>query len=95
MIRTETELILKSRWVVPGRALEEGFTFRYATIPDALPKEYAAELALRYYREQRAALRNISPKPTRFKCGPAENRRAWEAMRDRFFGGVDATPSCS
>lgn len=36
MIRTETELILKSRWVVPGRALEEGFTFRYATIPDAL-----------------------------------------------------------
>jgi uncharacterized protein len=28
-MRTETELILKSRRVVPARLLEEGFTFRY------------------------------------------------------------------
>lgn len=28
-LRTETELILKSRWVVPTRLLEEGFNFRY------------------------------------------------------------------
>jgi uncharacterized protein (TIGR01777 family) len=28
-MRTETELILKSRRVVPGRLLEHGFTFRY------------------------------------------------------------------
>jgi NAD dependent epimerase/dehydratase family enzyme len=27
VIRTETELILKSRRVVPGRLLQEGFTF--------------------------------------------------------------------
>ena len=29
LMRTETELILKSRRVVPGRLLERGFTFRY------------------------------------------------------------------
>ena len=35
-IRTETELILKSRWVVPDRLLNEGFDFRYPTIEDTL-----------------------------------------------------------
>jgi uncharacterized protein len=35
-IRTETELILKSRWVIPERLLNEGFTFKYPTINEAL-----------------------------------------------------------
>ncbi|WIV21296.1 TIGR01777 family oxidoreductase [Paenibacillus polygoni] len=35
-IRTETELILKSRWVVPERLLAEGYEFRYPTIEDTL-----------------------------------------------------------
>lgn len=35
-IRTETELILKSRWVVPERLVSEGFEFRYPTIEDTL-----------------------------------------------------------
>lgn len=35
-IRTETELILKSRWVIPDRLLNSGFTFRYDTIDKAL-----------------------------------------------------------
>lgn len=34
-LRTETELILKSRRVVPGRLLESGFTFDFPTWPDA------------------------------------------------------------
>jgi uncharacterized protein len=34
-MRTETELILKSRCVVPGRLLEGGFTFRFKTWNDA------------------------------------------------------------
>jgi len=34
-LRTETELILKSRRVVPGRLLEHGFTFQHPTWPDA------------------------------------------------------------
>jgi uncharacterized protein len=35
VIRTETELILKSRRVVPGRLLREGFPFRYPDWPTA------------------------------------------------------------
>lgn len=34
-LRTETELILKSRRVVPGRLLESGFAFQFATWPAA------------------------------------------------------------
>jgi uncharacterized protein (TIGR01777 family) len=36
LIGTETELLLKSRWVVPTRLLESGFTFRYQRIEPAL-----------------------------------------------------------
>ena len=36
LINTETELILKSRWVVPKRLLEEGFVFNYPTLNKAL-----------------------------------------------------------
>ncbi len=35
VIRTDTELLLKSRRVVPGRLLEEGFPFEFASWPDA------------------------------------------------------------
>ncbi len=34
-LRTETELILKSRRVVPGRLLQEGFSFEFPSWPDA------------------------------------------------------------
>lgn len=36
LIRTETELILKSRRVVPRRLLESGYTFKFKTIDEAL-----------------------------------------------------------
>lgn len=35
-LRTETELILKSRWVVPGRLSAHGFEFRWTNLPEAL-----------------------------------------------------------
>ncbi|MFT4523315.1 MAG: hypothetical protein ACI8ZN_002268 [Bacteroidia bacterium] len=35
-IRTEAELLLKSRWVIPQRLLDAGFNFKYPTIEDAL-----------------------------------------------------------
>ncbi|HMR17916.1 MAG TPA: TIGR01777 family oxidoreductase [Sphingobacterium sp.] len=36
VIRTETELLLKSRWVIPERLLSEGFTFKFPAIETAL-----------------------------------------------------------
>lgn len=36
LIGTETELVLKSRWVIPERLQEEGFTFLYPDIGPAL-----------------------------------------------------------
>jgi uncharacterized protein len=35
MIGTETELILKSRWVVPDRLLTSGYTFAFPLLKDA------------------------------------------------------------
>lgn len=36
MIGTETELMLKSRWVIPARALNEGFKFQYPYLENAV-----------------------------------------------------------
>lgn len=36
VIKTETELVLKSRWVIPQRLLEEGFVFQYPELEPAL-----------------------------------------------------------
>lgn len=36
MIRTETELVLKSRWALPERLTEAGFEFNYPTLDPAL-----------------------------------------------------------
>lgn len=36
LIGTETELILKSRWVMPGRFVREGYGFKYASLELAL-----------------------------------------------------------
>jgi hypothetical protein len=47
-MRTETELILKSRRVVPARLLKHGFEFRFPNWSDA-----AEELCARY-RQTRA-----------------------------------------
>lgn len=55
--------------------------------------EYAADLARRYFLEQRAAMHHeAGPKP--FKCGPEENQKAWAALVTEFFGGVDLVPAC-
>jgi uncharacterized protein (TIGR01777 family) len=36
MIRTETELVLKSRWVIPERLEKEGFSFTFKSIEETL-----------------------------------------------------------
>ena len=80
----------------PNDTMVRGGTY-YAFQPnngDAV-HEYAAELALRYYRENRAAIRGEALKKPGFRCGPPPNQRAWAALAAEFFGGVDRTPSCS
>jgi uncharacterized protein (TIGR01777 family) len=43
MIGTETELLLKSRWVLPERLLQSGYTFKFETIDETLRDILAAE----------------------------------------------------
>ena len=40
-IRTETELILKSRWVLPETLLSAGFSFHYPELEPALRDAFA------------------------------------------------------
>jgi hypothetical protein len=57
-------------------------------------REYAAELALRYYIEHEAILGGGHLDRTPFKCLSSENAAAWQLLVDTFFGGADLTPSC-
>lgn len=79
----------------PTSTMVKGGTY-YAFQPnngDAV-NEYAADLATRYYRETRAVLRGEKALEPAFKCGPEENAKAWKAMVDEFFGGIDIVPGC-
>lgn len=44
-IRTETELVLKSRWVLPEKLTTAGFEFRYPTLEDAVRESFDREVA--------------------------------------------------
>ena len=77
----------------PNSTTVKGGTY-YAFQPGNGVVEYAAELALRYYREQRALIRREPPIRPAFKCGPSANRRAWELVVNEFFGGIDLTAPC-
>jgi hypothetical protein len=65
----------------------------YAFQPGNGVHEYAAELAIRYYREHRALLAGKRPLAP-FKCGVPENAESWKLVVDRFFGSIDLTPTC-
>ena len=56
--------------------------------------EYAAEIAVRYWKEQTEMLESKKLSKRAFKCGPAENARSWKALVDEFFGGRDLVPPC-
>ncbi len=49
LIGTETELMMKSRWVVPARALREGFVFKYPILKNAF-QQIIRNLPRRDYR---------------------------------------------
>ena len=56
--------------------------------------EYAAELAVRYFKEQSQMLAGGKLSQRAFKCGPPENARAWHALVEEFFAGRDLVPEC-
>ncbi|MBK7861174.1 MAG: hypothetical protein IPJ65_21690 [Archangiaceae bacterium] len=77
----------------PDPLMVRGGTY-YSFQPGNDEREYGADLALRYWREQREALAGRAvAKP--FKCLTPENATAWAALVDEFFAGVDAVPACA
>lgn len=77
----------------PGTTKVKGGTY-YSFQPGNDVAEYAAELALRYYQEQRAHWKEDKKKPKPFKCTKEENAKAWKLLVDEFFLGVDLVPAC-
>ncbi len=80
------------RAYAPHHTMVRGGTY-YAFEPGNGVGEYAAELALRYNREHRAQWLGAAPKAA-FKCKNSDNARAWKAIVDALFAGVDAVPPC-
>jgi hypothetical protein len=76
----------------PTATMMDGAYYSFAG--SAAVREYAAELALRYYRENRAIVEHEPFMGKPFKCGPPENQEAWRLLVDEFFGGVDLVPEC-
>lgn len=77
----------------PHRTTVRGGVY-YAFHRESGVGEYGAELAVRYFLEQRVALANKRLHPKPFKCRTAENARAWRLFAAEFFGGVDLGPAC-
>lgn len=77
----------------PHRTTVRGGVY-YAFHPESGVGEYGAELAVRYFLEQRAVLVKKKIRPAPFKCLTPENARAWRLIAAEFFGGVDLVPDC-
>lgn len=79
----------------PGETVVRGGTY-YAFQPDNgdAVHEYAAELAVRWYKEHRAVQHGEKLPRAPFKCGPAENAKAWAAIVAEFWGGIDQISAC-
>ncbi|MEO8875228.1 MAG: hypothetical protein ABI461_06565 [Polyangiaceae bacterium] len=77
----------------PNDTMVKGGTY-YAFQPGNDVREYAAELAVRYYKEQRGALGQGSAVKIPFKCTGKGNAAAWKKLVDEFFGAIDLTGAC-
>ena len=76
----------------PASLMVKGGTY-YAFQPGNGVREYGAELARRYYEEQRAVLHGgVVSRP--FKCAAPENLLVWSLLVREFFGGVDRVGAC-
>ncbi|WP_374211409.1 DUF1731 domain-containing protein [Microbacterium sp. zg.Y818] len=69
VLRTEPELVLKSRWVVPGMLTEAGFAFRHPHFEPAV-----RELATRWPARPRRGRSAGSPRLYQPRADPPEHR---------------------
>jgi hypothetical protein len=76
----------------PNDTMVRGGTY-YAFQPGNDVREYAAELSVRYLKEQRARLDGKTVTAP-FKCGAEANGAAWSAFVAEFMGGADLVPAC-
>jgi hypothetical protein len=77
----------------PNDTMVRGGTY-YAFQPGNDVHEYAAELAVRYFKEQSAVMAGAGDRKHPFKCTGSENAKSWNAMVAEFFGGIDLTKAC-
>jgi hypothetical protein len=76
----------------PDPLIVRGGTY-YSFMPGNDVREYAADLAVRYFKETTDVLAGKTVKAP-FKCGAEQNASAWKALADEFFAGVDLVPAC-
>ncbi|MGO2111403.1 MAG: epimerase [Pseudoclavibacter sp.] len=77
VIRTETELLLKSRWVLPARLTEAGYEFRYPRLVPALREAFDRAGTAQPERSSRTAL---SARRTRAASALAKRRTIEERV---------------
>lgn len=92
--RCEGDLACFDRYAPHETKVDGGFY--YAFHPTSDVREYAAELAIRFVREQRAWLLRPEAPPDAppFKCLAPENEAGWTELGREFFAGIDLTPPC-
>ena len=71
----------------PDEQRVEGGTYYASDSRTRDVREYGAELALRWFKEQREVLGSGSTSEPPFKCAAEQNEKAWRALVDEFFGG--------
>jgi len=80
----------------PGDTLVRGGTYyAFQQNNGDTVHEYAAELAVRYFKEQSEMLAAGKLSRRAFKCGRPENARAWAGLVAEFFAGRDLVPACT
>jgi hypothetical protein len=78
----------------PDETRTPGGTYYAFDVRTGNVREYAAELALRWYREHREVVFGRRAPHHPFKCMTAENSAAWGLVTNQFFGGTDLVPPC-
>jgi hypothetical protein len=79
----------------PNDTMVRGGTYYAFQQHNGVPvREYAAELAVRYFKEQSEMRARGKLSRAAFKCGPPENARSWRSLVDEFFAGRDLVPAC-